>query len=91
MTDEIDETTPDCDEAIRELDLFLDGELSDAARASIHRHLEQCPGCLEAYDFQAELKQVIAAKCQHDEMPADLLARIERCFDTDFDDDGRIG
>jgi mycothiol system anti-sigma-R factor len=82
---------PDCSETIRELDLFLDGELSDAARASIHRHLEQCPGCLEAYDFQAELKQVISAKCQSDEMPPGLLSRIERCFDTDFDGDGSIG
>jgi hypothetical protein len=34
---------------------------------------------------------VIAEKCHHDEMPADLLSRIERCFDTDFDGDGKIG
>jgi anti-sigma factor (TIGR02949 family) len=87
MTD--DDTN--CAEAIRELDLFLDDELSDEARASIRRHLEHCPGCLEAFDFQAELKQVVAAKCQNDEMPPDLLARIERCFDTDLDGDGAIG
>jgi hypothetical protein len=24
-------------------------------------------------------------------MPADLLSRIEKCFDTDFDGDGVIG
>jgi hypothetical protein len=47
--------------------------------------------CLGAFDFHAELKQVIAVKCQNDEMPPDLLSRIERCFGTDFDGDGKIG
>jgi hypothetical protein len=30
-------------------------------------------------------------KCNNDEMPEGLLARIEMCFDTDFDGDGVIG
>jgi len=82
---------PDCRETIKELDLFLDDELSDSARSAIRHHLDGCIDCLQAFDFHAELKQVIAEKCQHDEMPADLLSRIERCFDTDFDGDGVIG
>ncbi|MFT6764435.1 MAG: hypothetical protein ACJAXA_003103, partial [Candidatus Aldehydirespiratoraceae bacterium] len=44
-----------------------------------------------AFDFEAELKQVISAKLQNDEMPAGLLSRIEKCFLTDFDGDGEIG
>ena len=82
---------PNCTETLRELDLFLDGELSDGARSTIHQHLDGCPDCLGAFDFHAELKQVVAAKCQNDEIPPELLARIERCFDTDFDGDGVIG
>jgi mycothiol system anti-sigma-R factor len=82
---------PDCRETIKELDTFLDDELSDAARLAIRHHLEGCTDCLQAFDFHAELKLVIAAKCHNDEMPADLLLRIERCFDTDFDGDGVIG
>ncbi len=89
MTDNC--ASPNCNETLRELDLFLDGELSDAARATIRQHLEYCPDCNGAFDFHAELKQVVAAKCQNDEMPPDLLSRIERCFDTDFDGDGVIG
>ena len=83
--------TPDCNETLRELHVFLDGELSAEMHTAIHHHLEACPDCLGAYDFEAELKQVIAAKCQNDEMPAGLLARIEQCFDTDFDGNGVIG
>ena len=82
---------PDCRETIKELDLFLDDELSDAARSAIRHHLDGCIDCLQAFDFHAELKQVIARKCQNDEMPPDLLSRIEQCLDTDFDGDGVIG
>lgn len=81
----------DCNETIRELDTFLDDELSADARAQIRRHLDGCIDCLQAFDFHAELKIVIARKCNNDEMPPGLLARIEQCFDTDFDDDGVIG
>ncbi len=61
------------------------------ARHAIRHHLDGCNDCLQAFDFHAELKQVIAEKCQNDEMPPDLLSRIEQCFDTDFDGDGIIG
>lgn len=82
---------PDCEATLRELDVFLDEELSDDARRSITAHLDDCPDCFGAFDFHAELKQVIREKCRNEEMPADLLARIERCFSTDFDGDGAIG
>jgi len=81
----------DCNETLRELETFLDGELDAEELADIRRHLEGCPDCLEAFDFHAELKAVIARKCRSDPMPPGLLARIERCFQTDIDGDGRIG
>ena len=82
---------PDCATTLRELDVFLDDELSPEARTTISHHLDDCPDCLSAFDFHAELKQVIGEKCRNDEMPAGLLSRIEKCFNTDFDGDGRIG
>lgn len=76
----------DCNETIRELDAFLDGELSDDARSRIHHHLDGCMDCLQAFDFHAELKIVIQRKCNNDEMPAGLLDRIQQCFRTEFVD-----
>jgi anti-sigma factor (TIGR02949 family) len=73
----------DCNETLRELELVLDHELSEPARQTIHAHLEGCPDCLQAFDFHAELKVVIATKCQNDEMPAGLLAKIQQCFGDD--------
>jgi anti-sigma factor (TIGR02949 family) len=78
-------------ETIRELDRFLDHELSDDLQHAIHAHLDGCPDCLSAFDFHAELKQVISAKCHNDEMPPELLSRIELCFNVDLDGDGRVG
>ena len=80
-----------CGETIRELETFLDGELSDDVRAQIHEHLDGCVDCLQAFDFHAELKAVIKLKCSNDEIPPGLMAKIERCFDTDFDGDSSIG
>ena len=80
-----------CNETIRELEAFLDGALSEEGHHAIHAHLEGCSDCLQAFDFHAELRSVIAAKCQNDEMPPGLLARIEECFNEDFDGDGSIG
>lgn len=71
----------DCNDTLRELETFLDGELTDAERGVIRSHLEGCTDCLQAFDFHAELKTVIAAKCRNDEMPPGLMARIESCFD----------
>jgi mycothiol system anti-sigma-R factor len=81
----------DCNETLRELESFLDSELSSDARESIHGHLDLCPDCLQAFDFHAELRSVIAQKCSNDEMPPGLLSRIEKCFNEDFDGDGVIG
>jgi mycothiol system anti-sigma-R factor len=89
MMDECDE--PDCAATLKELDVFLDNELSVDVRLSISHHLEGCPDCHGAFDFHAELKMVIGEKCRNEEMPPDLLARIERCFSTDIDGDGRVG
>jgi anti-sigma factor (TIGR02949 family) len=80
-----------CNETIRELDAFLDDELPDDVRSHIHVHLDSCMDCLQAFDFQAELKMAIRRKCNTDEMPPGLLGRIEMCFDADLDGDGVIG
>jgi mycothiol system anti-sigma-R factor len=81
----------DCRETIRELDAFLDGELSGEARTNIHLHLNGCLDCLQAFDFQAELKAAIRRKCSTDTLPPGLIGRIELCFNADFDGDGIIG
>lgn len=65
----------DCNDALHELSTFLDGELTDGRRAAIRHHLDDCHPCLEAFDFEAELRQVIAHHCR-ETVPEALKARI---------------
>jgi mycothiol system anti-sigma-R factor len=65
----------DCDDAVHRLYDFLDGELDDTRRADIRQHLDECMPCLEAFDFEAELRQVIAQKCR-EQVPDGLRDRI---------------
>jgi mycothiol system anti-sigma-R factor len=65
----------DCDDAVHRLYHFLDGELDDSKRAHIKEHLDECLPCLEAFDFEAELRIVIAQKCR-EQVPDHLRDRI---------------
>jgi len=64
-----------CDDALHELYGFIDGELTTEKRAAIQHHLDDCPPCYEAFDFEAELRTVIARKCV-DSVPDSLRQRI---------------
>jgi mycothiol system anti-sigma-R factor len=64
-----------CDDALHELYHFLDGQLDDDRRQAIQHHLDDCPPCYEAFDFEAELRIVIARKC-HETVPDRLKQRI---------------
>ena len=75
----------DCNATLRELDTFLDDEMPGDARDLIRHHLDGCSDCSGAFRFHTQLKLVIREKCNSDEMPPDLLARIESCFDIDGD------
>ncbi|HKY15023.1 MAG TPA: mycothiol system anti-sigma-R factor [Microthrixaceae bacterium] len=74
MTDDLtDDHT--CDDALNELYQFIDGELDDDGRARIESHLNNCSPCLEAFDFEADLRKVVAQRCQ-ERVPDELRQRI---------------
>lgn len=74
----------DCNDTLRELEAFLDDELTDDTRHAIRAHLDGCLDCLQAFDFHAELRTVVAQKCRNDELPPGLLAKIAGCFGDDY-------
>ena len=65
----------DCDEAVRQLYRFLDGELTEQRRREIAVHLDDCGWCGDAAGFEAELRTVIANRCR-DRVPEALKARV---------------
>jgi mycothiol system anti-sigma-R factor len=64
-----------CQEAIATLYSFLDGELTTDRRLLIQHHLDDCAPCFQAFDFEAELKALVARKCR-DEVPEALRRRV---------------
>lgn len=72
----------DCNETLKELYGFLDGQLSDDDREHIRQHLDDCSPCLEAFDFEAELRMVIRHRCI-DQAPDSLRERIARAIEAE--------
>ena len=70
----------DCNETLKELERFLDGEVPGQTRESIQNHLDGCLDCLSAYDFHAELRLIIAKKCREQSVPPGLLAKVKDCL-----------
>ena len=69
----------DCQDALHTLYHYLDGELTEDRRQAIKRHLNQCQPCLHAFDFEAELKSVIARSCR-DQVPDHLRSKIAQAL-----------
>ena len=70
----------DCNDALHELYEYLDGALTEDRRQHITAHLNACGECFEAFDFQAELRQVVARKCC-DEVPDALRLKIQQAIE----------
>ena len=64
-----------CRDAVAELFVFLDGELTSDRKATIGRHLDDCGHCLETFEFHSELRAVVSQKCRT-ELPAGLKDRV---------------
>jgi mycothiol system anti-sigma-R factor len=72
-----DPDVSNCQEAIHRLYHFLDGELTPDKRAQIQKHLDDCPPCIEAFEFEVELRQVVSRGCR-EQVPDELRLRIAR-------------
>jgi mycothiol system anti-sigma-R factor len=70
----------DCRETVHRLYHYLDGELTRERRDQIVRHLDDCSPCLRAYDFESEVRQLIAHSCK-DRVPDHLRERIASAID----------
>ena len=69
----------DCDEVLRDLDLYLDGERPAARARTVERHLSECSLCLARGEFRRRVIEVVRTKCRsQEEPPASLHLRIRR-------------
>jgi mycothiol system anti-sigma-R factor len=65
----------DCDHAYLRVYHYLDGEMTVWKRRAIKRHLDECPPCAQGFDFEIEIRRVVAISCA-EEAPEALRHRI---------------
>ena len=53
----------DCEEVLREVELYLDAELPEDRAAHVASHLRECSPCADRADFQQALREIVARKC----------------------------
>ncbi len=72
----------DCEQVLRDLDAYLDGELAPARARDMESHLGECSPCGDRGEFARKLREVVRSKCGgHADLPAGLDARIRRTLE----------
>jgi anti-sigma factor (TIGR02949 family) len=72
---------PRCEEVIRHLLAYLDGEIEADRHADIERHLEECRGCYSRAEFERLLKRRVA-ELGEEKAPASLRRRVKTLLDS---------
>jgi mycothiol system anti-sigma-R factor len=66
-----------CEEAIKLMDGYLDGELDPITNQAIEQHLRECHNCDQAYKIQRSLIGAIGNATPYFKAPAELRERIQ--------------
>ncbi|HTR71948.1 MAG TPA: mycothiol system anti-sigma-R factor [Mycobacteriales bacterium] len=66
----------DCGEVIRQVYLYLDGEIDDSHRSEVREHLDECGPCLREFGIEKEVKALVARCCGSEIAPDELKHRI---------------
>lgn len=75
-------TSLECQEVLARLYSFLDGELTEERRLKIRYHLDECSPCLEAFEFETELRQMVANRLR-DRVPEVLRLKISQLIEME--------
>ena len=73
---------PECQQALKDLELFLDGEMDQPGQDLLDAHLNGCTPCMERADFKRHVKELIASRCGCDEVPSGLRDTISSLLES---------
>ncbi len=66
---------PECQEALEQLELLLDGELPEHRVVKIREHLTACYPCTDRATFEEQLRAIVRQNCV-EHAPSSLVDRI---------------
>lgn len=64
-----------CGDAQEQIYEYLDAELDEETASTVRSHLDDCPGCLDSFDFERRLKLVVR-RCLTEDMPEALEGKV---------------
>ncbi len=65
-----------CEEALRQLDDYLDSELDERQMATVRRHLKECKACDAGSAFEESVFACVKEKLQNLPLPDGLKDRV---------------
>ena len=69
-------TAEDCADFLERIVYLIDNELPEGDCSVVRAHLDGCNPCLEKYDLQVTVKQLVARSCT-ERAPAGLAERVK--------------
>lgn len=75
-TSEISECSS-CKQCLQVLQIVLDGEASEVEYEFVQSHIQTCGHCLECYEVDKTLREVVKEKIMHISVPSDLVQLIQ--------------
>ena len=73
----------DCDDALVELEAYLDAELKPELRRDVESHLAGCSHCFDRGEFRKRLRDIVRRKCSEvGELPPAVATRIRAAIIT---------
>ncbi len=67
-----------CEEALRRVHEFIDGELEDVSTAEVQAHFEQCQRCYPHLRLEQAFREAMRRACADEKAPDGLRDRLEK-------------
>lgn len=67
----------ECEEFLAEVYLYLDSECDEARRAQLQQHMTECPGCLDKYGLERDIKALVGRCGGGERAPENLRSRVQ--------------
>jgi anti-sigma factor (TIGR02949 family) len=74
----------DCDKVIKQIELALDGQLSDSEEKQLVHSLEECNYCMKKYNIEKSFKELIIASIKKKCAPQNLIDQIKGLVSGQF-------
>jgi mycothiol system anti-sigma-R factor len=66
-----------CKESLQKIYEFLDGEMEKLPMHEIEKHLDNCRGCWDRFEFEKQLKELVKKSCCKETCTDALKKRIQ--------------